>query len=104
MRNHWCHCTSVVVFVLYIFRIIYSIIVYQVKAQPVCYTLYMCSLHCIYVYIILLYALPYKGDVLFYIGGGRGYFMMFLLYASLAFCFSFGLLSGTHCKQSVIAH
>ena len=38
------------------------IMLYQVKAQPVGYTFYMCSLNFVLLYIILIYALPYNGD------------------------------------------
>ena len=43
---------------LYLFRIMYTIMLYQVKAQPVCYTFYICSLSVYVLYIIFIYALP----------------------------------------------
>ena len=74
----------------------------QVKAQPVCYAFYMCSLHCFVLYIILIYALPYNGDFLFYIVGGRGYFMMFFTLCLVGF-FVF-LLVCCHTVSKVLLH
>ena len=37
---------------LYLFRIMYIIMLYQVKAQPVCYTFYICSLNILYIILI----------------------------------------------------
>ena len=81
---------------LYLFRIMYIIMLYQVKAQPVCYTFYICSLNIYVLYIILIYALPYNGDILF-IFWDSGYLMMFFTLGLAGFFLSFVLLSGTHC-------
>ena len=76
---------------LYLFRIMYIIMLYQVKAQPVCYTFYVCSLNIYVLYIILIYALPYNGDVVFNYFCFSGYLMMFFYFRpscvfSLLFC------------------
>ena len=79
------------------------IMLYQLKAQPVGYTFYICSLHLFVLYIILIYALPYNVDFLCYIVGGRGYFMMFFTIRLVGF-FVLLLVCCHTVKQSVIAH
>ena len=78
------------------------IMLYQVKAQPVGYTFYMCSLHFFVLYIILIYALPYNGDLLCCIVGGRVYFMMFFTISLVGFFVL--LLVCCHTVNKVLLH
>ena len=79
------------------------IMLYQVKAQPVGYTFYMCSLHCFVLYIILIYMLYHIMVIcLCYIVGGRGYFMMFLTIC--LFGFFVLLLVCCHTVNKVLLH
>ena len=74
---------------------------YQVKAQPVGYTFYMCSLH-LFLYIILIYASPYNGDFVCHIFGSRGYFMMFFTIRLVGFFVL--LLVCFHTVNKVLLH
>ena len=69
----------------------YIIMLYQVKAQPVCYTFYICSLNIYVLYIILIYALPYNGDFLFNICCGSGSHDGFYFRPSWGFFFCFAV-------------
>ena len=80
---------------LYLVRIMYIIMLYQVKTQPVCYTFYICSLNIYVLYIILIYALPYNG--VFLLNFLWLWISHDVFYFRPSWFFVFVLQSGTHC-------